>query len=336
MTSLEHIGVRALDSGAITLIEYDADNAILAPLTLAQVAELPDSQAVRWINVDGVRDPKVVDVIGDKFGLHPLLREDILSVERPKLEEYDGCIFVVLHMLSVEGKQIESEQISIVLGKSFVLTFQQRVGDVFDDVRARIKNGTGRIRKQRADYLAYRLIDAIVDNYFTALDTMGDLIEAVESAMTDDPTKVAVRELHMLKRETLYLRRAIVPARELVSTLTKLDDVPYVAPTTLVFLRDVYDHLIQVAENLEVQRGILASMTDVYQAAIGNRLNEIMKVMTIVATTFIPLSFLAGLYGMNFENIPELHVKDGYFICLGVMATIAAGMLTFFKRKRWW
>ncbi|HEY4222788.1 MAG TPA: magnesium/cobalt transporter CorA, partial [Myxococcota bacterium] len=230
---------------------------------------------------------------------------------------------------------IASEQISIVLGRDLVLTFQQREGDVFDDVRARIKNATGRIRRQKSDYLAYRLLDAIVDNYFIAIDTLSDLIDQFETQMNDEHSHVSVKDLHMLKRETLFLRRAIVPARELLATLGKLDDADFIRPETRVFLRDVYDHLAQVAETLEIQRGILASMTDVYQAVIGNRLNQIMKVMTIVSTIFIPLSFIAGVYGMNFENMPELHTQYGYFVVLGVMAVAAFGMLAYFKKKRW-
>ena len=336
--SLLHIGERVLDRPRITLIEYDETTLAEREVKPEELAALRASDRVTWINVDGIHEPATIEALGHAFGLHPLLLEDVMSsTQRPKLEEYDDCLFVVLKMLSVDDKEerIIIEQVSVVLGKSFVITFQERVGDVFDEVRERIRTATGRIRKQQADYLAYRLLDAIVDNYFVALDAMSDLVESAETQMTDDPTKVDARELHTLKRETLFLRRVIWPARELIATLCKVEDPAVIRPTTLVYLRDVYDHILQVTETIEVLRGILASMTDVYHASISNRMNEVMKVMTIVSTIFIPLSFVAGVYGMNFEHMPELHTMWGYPAVLCLMLTAALGMVVYFRRKKW-
>ena len=335
--SLEHIGERKLDDAKITVIEYDETRYLVREVKPAEIGECrAHGDTTVWINVDGAQDQSTIDALALKFSLHPVVVEDIVSVHtRPKLEEHSDCLFISLKMLAVDQQTIVVEQMSMVLGDHFVITFQERVGDVFEEVRTRLKNGTGRIRKNKADYLAYRLIDAIVDNYFVALDTMSDLVEQVETRMTDDAKQVDAHSLHTLKRETLYLRRAITPARELVSTLSKLDDVPFIRAGTLPYLRDVHEHLIQVTEGVEVIRGILASMTDVHLAAVSNQLNEVMKVMTIVSTIFIPLSFIAGVYGMNFDYMPELHWHYGYPAVLVVMFVSAAIMLAIFKRKKW-
>lgn len=337
--SLVHIGERVMDQPKITVIEYDETAYScreIADCTECRV--FPDRETVTWINIDGVHEAKLVDELGRSFGLHPLLLEDIMNTgQRPKLEEYDDCIFIVLKMLDVDGEadQIMVEQVSLIIGKTFVITFQERAGDVFDGVRDRIKRSLGKIRKSGADYLAYRLIDAIVDNYFVALDTMGDLLEEMEDRITESPGAVEGRELHVLKREMLYLRKAIHPARELLGSLSRIEDRDLVREPTLVYLRDVYDHSVQVAETLEVQRDILASMLDVFHSATANRMNEIMKVLSIVSTIFMPLTFIAGIYGMNFEYMPELKVPWAYPAVLALMVGAGAAMLVWFRYKRW-
>lgn len=336
--ALVHIGERKLDEPKITIIEYDEEFYSCREVK-SFGDEQPSSDRVTWINVDGLHEPKTIEELGRCFGLHQLVLEDVLNtVQRPKIEEYDDCLFVVLKMLDVDDKSgdIVVEQLSLVIGKSFVLTFGERDGDVFDEVRDRIKRSLGKIRKQKADYLGYRLIDAIIDNYFVALDRMSDLLEGVEEKITLDPTRVDARELHMLKRETLFLRKAIHPARELLGTLARVEDSDVIRPGTLVYLRDVYDHAVQVSETLESQREILASMLDVYHSALSNRMNEVMKTLAIVSTIFIPLTFVAGIYGMNFDTMPELRKPWGYPAVLVGMAVAVAGMLYWLRRKRWW
>ena len=335
--ALVHIGERKIDEPKITITEYDEEFYSCREVkTLGD--EKPNPGRVTWINVDGLHEPKIIEELGRCFGLHQLVLEDVMNTgQRPKLEEYDECLFVVLKMLDVDGPsgQIMVEQLSLVIGKTFVLTFGERSGDVFAPVRDRIKKSLGKIRKQKADYLAYRLVDAIVDNYFVALDTMSDLLEDVEEQITVDPTRVDAREMHTLKRETLFLRKAIHPARELLGTLARIEDSDVVQPGTIVYLRDVWDHAMQASETLESQREILASMLDVYHSALSNRMNEVMKTLAIVSSIFIPLTFVAGIYGMNFDVMPELRWRFGYPAVLILMAVAVVGMVLWFRRKRW-
>jgi magnesium transporter len=335
--TLVHIGERKVDEPRITILEYDETH-----YSLVEVKKLgeftPSPERVTWINVDGLHESSTVEDLGRCFGLHPLVLEDVMNTgQRPKLEEYDECLFVVLKMLDVDKKteDIMVEQISIVIGKNFVITFGEREGDVFDGVRDRLKRSLGKSRKAKADYLAYRLMDSVIDHYFVVLDRMSDFLEDVEEQIAEDPTRVDSRELHTLKRETLFLRKQIHPARELLGTLARMEDSDVIQPSTMVYLRDVYDHALQVSETLESQREILASMLDVYHSALSNRMNEVMKVLSIVSTIFIPLSFVAGVYGMNFEHMPELKEPIGYPVVLCCMAVAATGMLIWLRRKRW-
>jgi magnesium transporter len=338
--TLVHIGQRLLDEPRITAIEYN--ESVHSSRVITDLAELrahPDQETVLWVNVDGIHDPRVVEQLGELFKLHPLVREDVMNAElRPKLEEYDDCYFIVLKMLDYDeqAQRIMVEQISIVLGEGFVLTFQERKGDVFDGVRARIRENAGRIRKNKADYLTYRLIDAIVDHYFVALEAMSEFVEEVEEQVAEDPIKVDARDLHTLKREAVYLRRMIGPARELLGTIARIEDDPLLRPATMPYFRDVYDHVVQVSETVETIRDILSSMIDVYHSAISNRQNEVMKVLAIVSSIFIPLSFIAGVYGMNFEHMPELHIWWAYPAVLALMGLIGGGIALYTKRKRWW
>lgn len=335
--ALVHIGERKLDEPKITILEYD--DGYYSCVEVKKLGDFkPTPEHVTWINVDGIHEPAAIEDLGRCFGLHPLVLEDVMNTgQRPKLEEYDDCLFVVLKMLDVDkqSEDIMVEQISIVIGNNFVLTFGERVGDVFDGVRDRVKRSLGKSRKSKADYLAYRLIDSVIDNYFVVLDRMSDFLEVVEDQIALDPTRVDARELHTLKRETLFLRKSIHPARELLGTLARIEDSDIIHPSTIVYLRDVYDHAQQVSETLESQREILASMLDVYHSALSNRMNEVMKVLSIVSTIFIPLSFVAGVYGMNFEFMPELKKPWAYPAVLCVMGVAATGMLIWLRRKRW-
>ncbi len=336
--TLIHIGEKKAERVKITLIGYDETH--LEEREVRSVEEcfpFREAPTVTWINVDGLHQVEVIESLGRHFGLHPLVLEDILSTgQRPKLEDYGDHIFIVLRMLNDhEGQsETEDEQISLILGRNFVLSFQERVGDVFDPIRERIRSGKGRIRKLGADYLAYALIDAIVDHYFIILERLGDRMEALHEELVESPSSQTLQEIQHLKREMIFLRRSIWPLREVISALHRGESSLFGEPTR-IYLRDVYDHTIQVIDALETFRDMISGMLDIYLSSLSHRMNEIMKVLTIIATIFIPLTFIAGVYGMNFEYMPELKWRWGYFAVLGVMVLLALSMLFYFRRKRW-
>jgi magnesium transporter len=293
---------------------------------------------VVWINIIGLNRPDIIEAAGARFGLHPLLLEDVLNTEqRPKLEEYENCLFVALKMLRYIGEELDIEHVSLVQGGTFVISFQEHPGDVFDSIRDRIRTGKGRIRKLGADFLAYALIDTVVDNYFSIMEHIGDDIEILDSAIidgTDGNSPYTLRRLNALKRELIYLRKSIWPIREVANGFEKVES-NLITQAILPYYRDVYDHTIQVIDSLETFRDILNSMHDTYLSTISNRMNEVMKVLTMISTLFMPLSFLAGLYGMNFHFMPELEWKWGYYALLVVMGAIGGSMITFFRSKKW-
>ncbi len=292
---------------------------------------------VTWININGLNHVHAIERIGEHYELHPLVLEDIVNIsQRPKIDEYDDYLFVVLKMLYYDANdKIVSEQVSFVLGPEYVLTFQESEGDVFDSVRERIRQGKGRVRSMGADYLLYVLIDAIVDHYFSVIEILGDKIEDFETTIfsgnVDDDIS---QKIQNLKREILRVRRAIFPLREIISRVEKGDN-SLIEPKTITYFRDVYDHLIQVSENIDIYREMIWSLMDMYMTTISNKMNEVMKVLTIMASIFIPLTFIAGIYGMNFEYIPELQYRYSYFILWGVMIVMFIAMLIYFKRKKW-
>ncbi len=294
---------------------------------------------VMWVNVDGLGNGSTLRGLGELFDVHRLALEDVANVpQRAKVEEYDKHLFIVMRMLRHDEGCV-TEQVSLFLGKGFVLTFQERPGDCFEPVRERIRHGRGRIRHAGADYLAYALIDAVIDHYFPAIEHYGDRLEDMEQRVLDDNDPGLIEEIHKVKKELLVLRRAIWPTREAVNTLLR-DSTRWITDETRTYLRDCYDHTIQVIDMLENQREIASSLTDMYMTTLSNRMNEIMKVLAIIATIFIPLSFIAGLYGMNFDqdspwNLPELSWYYGYPIALTVMAAIGVGQVVFFWRKGW-
>jgi magnesium transporter len=335
--SLVHVGEIHEKGTFITRIAYDE-----ADLTEERVEEdaplAPSSPTgVTWLNVDGVHDSAVIERVGQFGHIHPLVLEDVMQTDqRPKLEEAPENLFVSLRMLRFveERREISDEQVSLVLGPSWLISFQERPGDVFDPIRERIRMARGRIRKAGADYLFYSLIDAVVDHYFVVLEKIGDWVEEVYERVTLDPNRSDLNDIRLLKRELLFMRRSIWPLREVLNSLQH-GDSPLVSPETAPYLRDVYDHAFQIIDTIETFRDMLGSVTDVYLSSISNRMNEVMKVLTIIATIFIPLSFIASLYGMNFVWMPELHWRYGYFFALGLMAVVAGGMLYYFRRKRW-
>lgn len=310
----------------------------LRPASADDCAAFVGAPGLTWINLDGLHDPDCVTRLGELFQLHPLVLEDIVHTgQRPKLDELDGALFVVLKMLRYDEKErtIDDEQVSFVLKENLLLTFQEKGGgDVFGEVRKRLVAGTGKLPKSGPDYLMYALIDALVDNYFVVLERMGEDIEEVEEALLDAPTPGELETIHGLRREALFLRRFVWPLREVLARLEK-DSSPLVKDSTIPYLRDLYDHTIQVMDTVETFRDMLSGMLDLYLSNVSLKLNETMKVLTMISTIFIPLSFLASLYGMNFKHMPELESAYGYFVVLGVMACTVAGMVFFFYRKGW-
>lgn len=336
--TLIHTGMKKVERIRITYLDYD-----LGQLSEGEVEDirkcfpLKDSPTVSWINVDGLHDVDLVRTIGEQFGWHPLLLEDIVGVgQRAKVEEYDGYVFAVLPMLSwdPERLQLVEEQLSLVMGERYVFTFQERIGDVFEPVRERLRQAFGRIRGRGADYLAYALVDAVVDHYFHVLERVGTVVEDLEEQVLRVPEQRTMIQLHELKREIITVRRAVWPVRDAVSVMVR-DEGERFAPETRVFLRDVHDHAVHVSETVESLRELVSGAVDLYLSLASHRSNETMKVLTIMASIFIPLTFFAGIYGMNFEYMPELAVPWAYPVLLGAMAVMAAGMVYFFRRKGW-
>ncbi|MFB0509709.1 MAG: magnesium/cobalt transporter CorA, partial [bacterium] len=294
-----------------------------------------DKPTVTWINIDGIHKVEVIEKIGNCFNLHPLILEDILNTgQRPKIEDFGEHIFLVLKMLYYLEKEITIEQVSLILGPNFVISFQEREGDVFNNIRERIRNNKGRIRKMGADYLAYSLLDAIVDGYFVILEKVGEEIEDIEEKLIKNPTPKTVQIIHNLKREMISLRKSVWPLREVVGVLERGESA-LIKKTTGIYLRDVYDHTIQVIDTIETYRDMISGMLDIYLSSISNRMNEVMKILTIIATIFIPLTFIAGIYGMNFRFMPELGWRLGYPAVLFIMVIIGIVMLFYFRRKKW-
>jgi len=278
-----------------------------------------------------------IEEIGRRFELHPLLMEDVLNTEqRPKLDDYGSYVFFVLRMLQYDekGSAIDSEQVSLVLGRSYVLSFQESIGDIFDPLRERIRNGKGVVRSRGADYLAYCLIDAVVDGYFSILERVGDRLEELEDELVVNPGIETLHAIHRLKRQVTMLRKSVWPLREVINRLDRMGS-GLIEEGTRVYLRDVYDHTIQVIDAIETYRDLLSGMLEIYLSSISNRMNEIMKVLTIIGTIFIPLTFIAGLYGMNFRYMPELGLPWAYPAILMLMSIIGIIMVIYFRGKKW-
>ena len=322
----------------ITVFDYDAGE--LEEKQLDRVEECfpyKDKGTATRISVDGIHDLEIMEKLGKHFGFNPLMLEDIVNTDhRPKLEDFEDYLFVVLKTLHYdrENDDIKANQISLVLGRNYLVSFQENKMGVFEPVIARIRKGKGRLRKAGADYLAYVLIDTIVDNYFVVLEKIGDRLEDLEAELVSDPTEETLQLIYKLKKEMLFLRKSVWPLREVVRNLLK-DEFELIDEKTIPFLRDAYDHTIQVVDTIETFREILSGMLDMYLSSIRNRMNSVMKVLTIIATIFMPLTFIAGIYGMNFENMPELHWSMGYPVVLVIMFMVGLTMVFYFKRKAW-
>ncbi len=333
-----HIGDQKIEQAQVTILDYDRTHLLEQSVTDVQdILSNAQKSTTTWVNIDGLHDIPLLQQLGSDFDIHPLILEDIPNTDqRPKIDNFDLRIFVVLNMLEYHDtrQEITSEQVSFILGPRFLLSFQEKGGDVFDLVRQRIRTNHGRIRSAGPDYLMYTLIDVIVDHYFVILEKLGERIEAIEAAILVTPSQDTLRAIHQLKRELIVLRKSIWPLREVVSRLER-EESDLIHPATRMFFRDIYDHTIQIMDTVETYRDMTTGMMDIYLSSLSNNMNAIMKVLTIIATIFIPLTFIVGVYGMNFEYMPELHWKWGYPLTWLLMILVASGMLYYFRRKNW-
>jgi magnesium transporter len=334
-----HIGEKQVGRTGITMLTYNEKQ--WEERELDRPGECPifkENSAVTWINVTGLHQVEVLEELNTCFGLHPLVLEDILNTDqRPKTEDYGDYLFIVLKTLFLTGNrkdEVGSEQISLILGKHFVLSFQEKDSSLLEPIRERLRNSKGRIRKMGADYLVHAILDTVVDHYFVVLESLGETIEVLEEELVARPRSATLQAIHLMKREMIFIRKALWPLREVIGSLTR-GESSLIRESTMVYLRDIYDHTIQVIDNIETFRDMLSGMTDIYLSSISNRMNEVMKVLTIIATIFIPLTFIAGLYGMNFKYMPELTWPWGYPLVLALMLAMAVFMLVYFRRKKW-
>ncbi|MFH2036614.1 MAG: magnesium/cobalt transporter CorA [Candidatus Zixiibacteriota bacterium] len=342
--SVVFIGDKKIEQTRIRILDYNETE--LNELEVSSIEEcfpFKDSPTITWINIDGLHDVGVIEKIGRHFNFHPLILEDIANTgQRPKIEISDSYIFLAIKMLYInpDNNDIVSEQVSFILGNNYVISFQERIGDVFDPIRARLRKASPRIKFVSPDYLAYTLIDAIVDNYFVILEELAGTIESLEDLLIVQPTPRDLEKIHELKRQLIYMRKATWPLREVIGGLERADSV-LIKDSSRAYLRDLYEHTIQIIDSVELFRDMVSGLLDIYLSSISNKMNEVMKVLTIIATIFIPLGFLAGVYGMNFDtssspfNMPELGWPFGYIMFWGLVLTVGGGLFIFFKRKNW-
>ncbi|MDA1209387.1 MAG: magnesium/cobalt transporter CorA [bacterium] len=333
--TLTHVGLQKVKKTHLGIFRYGKNDCEEKQITKTKdLQEKPNT--VLWLNLDGLHDIALIEEIGTRFALHTLLLEDILNTgQRPKIEEYDDCIFIVLKMLHVTGDmQFSLEQVSLVLKDHLVISFHEQPQDVFDPMRERLRKGQGKIRQLGADYLMYRIMDSIIDGYFSGLEHIGDRIEEVEKQLIDKPSDAVIQKIYSLRQQMLFLRKAVHPLRDVANQLQH-GECDAIQENTAMYFRDLYDHTIQVIDAVDTYRDILSNMLDNYLSLMSHRMNSVMKVLTIVGTIFIPLTFIAGIYGMNFRYMPELEWAWGYPAVWGVMLTLTLTMLGVMKWKKW-
>lgn len=327
---VEHTRMHAIRFGPDTFREWDVER----PDDCFPPA---DAGTVTWLNVDGLHDVELLGELGRLAGLHPLALEDVVSLrQRPKQEDYDTHVYIVLRMLDYDAArgEVTSEQISLIVGANFVISFQEAPGDVWDSVRERLRNAKSGFRARGADYLAYALMDSIVDAYFKVVEMLGDQLEQLEMQVMDQPNRASIHAIHRLKGELLVMRKAVWPLRDVFNSLLRDEDSPF-GPGTRIYLRDLHDHTFQIIDAVETMRDITGGLIDLYLSSMSNRMNEVMKVLTLIATLFIPLTFIVGVYGMNFDYLPELHWKWSYPVLWVMMIVVVLVMLSWFRRKGW-
>lgn len=337
--SVVFTGHKKVEKVLIEYLQYDADKLSESSLDNQKniVFNQSPEEQVDWYDIRGLHDTNLLETIGKMFEIHSLVLEDIADTnQRPKFEEYDGGIFIIIRSLDFDKMNLEvkAEQIALYFRRGLLFSFQETESDIFAAIRNRLQVGHGRIRRKGADYLAYSILDAITDNYFQVLDKVEEAVEEIEESILNNPdTKVKAR-IHNLKKELLIIRKSISPLREAISRFTKSEH-ELIDEGTMLYVRDLYDHTIQIMDMTENYRDILNGLQDLYISEISFKMNQVMQVLTVVTTIFVPLSFLTGLYGMNFEHIPELQYQNGYFVLWAVMLLIAAGLLYYFKRRNW-
>ncbi|MDD3741140.1 MAG: magnesium/cobalt transporter CorA [Bacteroidales bacterium] len=336
--SLIFNGIERKHDISIEHIAYSPDEYFEESIdSIGKIDLASDSGKIHWINLNGVHDTNMIKNIGEKFNIHKLVLEDVLNThQRPKVDFYDEHIFAVIKMLvyNKEDKSVDSEQVSIVAGSNYLISFQEKSGDVFDPLRKRLQSASGKIRTLGSDYLLYAILDIIIDNYFILLESLGEEVEKYETDLIDNANKDILNRIYYLKRENLLLRNAVWPVRELVLQFEKTDS-PLIKKKNIIYFRDLYDHTIQVIDNVEIYRDLLSGLIELYYTNTGNKTNEVMKVLTIISTIFIPLTFIAGIYGMNFKYMPELEWHYAYFGVWGIMITLFVLMIWYFRRKKW-
>ena len=336
--SLVYVGDKKPEMTKVTLMDYNESGVQERGIEdIEECISFRDQVSVTWINIDGIDQMEVLQKIGDCFKIHLLVLEDVMNTDqRPKIEDFGDYIYIVLKMLSYDDRseEVSTEQMSLVLSQKYIISFQERKGDVFDPIRERIRNSRGIIRKMGSDYLAYALIDSIVDNYFLILEKIGEKIEFLEDELVTNPKIETLQKIHELKRNMIFLRKSVWPLREVISKLEG-GGSQLIKEPTFIYFRDVYDHTIQVIDAIETFRDMLSGMLDIYLSSISNRMNEVMKVLTIIATIFIPLTLVAGVYGMNFRYMPELETQLGYPLVLLSMLAVGILMLLYFKKRKW-
>jgi len=333
--TLVFTGIQKMQNVVMELIQYNEDRLLVHKATSISdaIARIDSFDGVSWLNIDGLHDLAVVEEISGYLGMHKLSKEDITSVnQRPKLEEYEDHLQISLRMISKAGG--EFEQVSFVVKERLLVSFQEQSGDTFSHVRKRLGDPKAPIRRKGIDYLLYTLVDSIVDYYFVLLEDFGDQISEIETELLESPSKETLNMIYHCRKRMQEIRKNIYPMRELCSRLEKLGE-PIVSANMNIYFRDLYDHILRAVDGIEGYRDTVSGLLDLYMNSISNKMNEIMKVLTIIATIFIPLTFIAGVYGMNFDNMPELHFPNAYFYALGSMVLIFLGMLWFFKRKKW-
>jgi magnesium transporter len=337
--TLIHIGERMVETTGITVIGYDEGQAVTMSVKhAAECLALKEKFRVLWINVDGLHETGIIETLGELFGIDPLTQEDILHTgQRPKVENFERYLFLTLQMLDFnsERSDIGQEQLSIVLGPGWVITFQEKPGDMFDPVRQRIDSSGSRLRKHDADFLACTLVDSVVDHYFSILEEVENRIDELDAELMATFSQETFNALNSLKRELIIFRRSVWPLREVIGSVAR-DDFAVVGDMVEHYFRDVYDHVILVIDTVEVFREIVTSMHENWLAGVNNRMNEVMKFLTMIATIFMPLSFIAGVYGMNFRNMPELNLWWGYYAVLGLMVLIVIGFMIYYRSRKWY
>jgi magnesium transporter len=334
--TLVYLGDEKMEGVAMRLMHY-GETTFEETVDVKEMPGPANEGCVQWLDIVGVHDPETMRQVGQRYKLHPLVLEDIMNTgQRPKTEVTDDYIFVVIKMIMKDTKsgQINFEQVSLIMGNGWLLTFQEKEGDMFEVVRERIRNDKGRVRKAEADYLAYALIDAIVDNYFLVLEEFGDRIETLETVLMSGKSQGQIGNLQVLKREIITLRKSIWPLREVVNNFMKSES-NLVAPETKPYLHDLYDHCVQIIDTIESYRDILGGMQDLYLSVVNNKMNEIMKVLALISTIFLPMTLVAGIYGMNFADMPELQASWGYPAAMSLMLLIGVSMFMLFKWRNW-